>query len=85
MPGWVTTKRFATSIARIRRIFSVLTTMHPSMAFAAPDSPLRAPCGTTGTPSFVAVRNACWTCAVSRASTTAAGTPAGQNCARSYR
>ena len=30
------------------------------MAFAAPDSPLRAPCGTTGTPNRLAVAIAAW-------------------------
>ncbi len=59
--------------------------MQPSIAFAAPDSPDRAPCGTTGVPVAAAIRTAVWTCAVSRASTTASGSPAGQNIARSLR
>ena len=35
--------------------------MQPSSALAAPDSPLRAPCGTTGTRCSVATRITCWT------------------------
>ena len=58
--------------------------MQPSMALAAPDSPLRAPCGTTGTPHREATLSAAATCSVDRGSTTATGSPAGQNIARSY-
>jgi hypothetical protein len=72
-------------MASTRFIFSSEITMHPSMALAAPDSPDRAPCGTTTTPASYAIRTAACTCAVSRASTTASGIPAGQNIARSYR
>jgi hypothetical protein len=81
----VITYRSTGSIASTLSIFSSEITMHASSAFAAPDSPDRAPCGTTGTPASAAIRTAAWTCAVSRARTTASGIPAGQNIARSYR
>lgn len=57
--------------------------MQPSLALAAPESPVRAPCGTTGVRRAVAVRMMCWTCSVVRGSTTAAGAPASQNPAMS--
>ncbi len=83
MPGWTTTTRFATSSSTIRSIRSSESAMQPSIALAAPHSPLSAPCGTTGTPSREATRRVCWTCSVSRAITTTAGVPAGQNVALS--
>ena len=57
--------------------------MQPSEALAPPDRPVRAPCGTTGTRSPVAMRMTCWTCSTVRGSTTTAGAPAGQKLAMS--
>ncbi len=57
--------------------------MQPSEALAAPDRPVRAPCGTTGTRSSVAVRMTCWTCSTVRGRTTTAGVPASQKLAMS--
>lgn len=58
--------------------------MQPSDALAAPESPVRAPCGTTGTRRAVAVRMTCWTCSTVRGSTTTAGEPASQKLAMSF-
>src|SRR2546430_5947730 len=44
-------------ISRIRSILTRERTMQPSEALAAPDRPVRAPCGTTGTRKTVAVRD----------------------------
>ena len=41
---------------------TVLSTTAPSTAFAAPASPVRAPCGTTGTPCRAAARTTATTC-----------------------
>ncbi len=59
------------------------STMQPSTALAPPDSPVRAPCGTTGTRSSVAVRMTCCTCSTVSGNTTTAGVPASQNPAMS--
>ncbi len=47
----------------------------PSMAFAAPDSPLPAPRGTIGTSAAAHARTTACTCSVSVGSTTASGLP----------
>ena len=57
----------------------------PSTALAAPDSPVRAPCGTTGTRWRVAQRRTAWTCSVVVGRTTPSGLPAGQELALSNR
>lgn len=57
--------------------------MQPSLALAAPDRPVRAPCGTTGTRSAVAVRMTCWTCSTVRGSTTTAALLTAQKLAMS--
>lgn len=49
-PGCTTAIRLTGSISRMASIAVVLSTTAPSTAFAAPASPVRAPCGTTGTP-----------------------------------
>ena len=53
--------------------------MQPSTAFAPPDSPVRAPWGTTGTSQRDATCRTAETSAVEVARTSAAGVPAGQN------
>ena len=82
-PGSTTAIRSTGLISRIRSIFTSDSTMQPSEALAAPDRPVRAPCGTTGTRSAVAVRMTCWTCSTVRGSTTTAGAPASQKLAMS--
>lgn len=57
--------------------------MQPSEALAPPERPVRAPWGTTGTRSSVAVRMTCCTCSTVRGSTTTAGAPASQKLAMS--
>lgn len=82
-PGSTTAIRLTGSISRMRSILVSESTMQPSVALAAPDKPVRAPCGTTGTRSSVAVRITCWTCSTVRGSTTTAGLLTGQKLAMS--
>lgn len=84
-PGSTTAIRSTGSISRIRFIRSIDSTMQPSTALAAPDRPVLAPCGTTGTRSAVAVRSTCCTCSTVSGKTTTAGVPAGQKSAMSCR
>ncbi len=82
-PGSTTAMRSTGLISRIRSIFTRESTMQPSEALAAPDRPVRAPWGTTGTRRAVAVRMMCWTCSTVRGSVTTAGVPASQKLAMS--
>ena len=63
----------------------MLSTIAPSTAFAAPASPVRAPCGTTGTRCADATSTTATTSAVLRGRTTANGVPAGHRSAWSRR
>ena len=83
-PGSTTAIRSTGLISMIRSILTRESTRQPSEALAAPDRPVRAPCGTTGTRSSVAVRMTCWTCSTVRGRTTTAGVPASQKLAMSW-
>jgi ApbE superfamily uncharacterized protein (UPF0280 family) len=61
------------------------STIPPSIALAAPESPDRAPCGTTGTRCAEATRSTCCTSSVDVGRTTASGDPDAQKAASSWR
>ena len=69
----------------MRFIRTIESISAPSMAFAPPDRPVRAPWGTTGTRCLVAQRSTVWTCSVVVGRATPSGRPAAQKLALSCR
>ena len=65
-PGSTIATWSTSSISTMRFIRTIESISAPSMAFAPPDSPVRAPWGTTGTRCLVAQRSTVWTCSVVR-------------------
>jgi hypothetical protein len=80
-PGWTTATWSSTEISRIWFMRTVDSNKHPSMAFAAPDNPVRAPWVTTGTPNAAAARRTSTTSAVDEGRASTRGIPAVQKVA----
>ena len=83
MPGWTVTRRSASLTATMSFIFDTLSRIAPGTAFAPPEIPDRAPCGTTGTRCSVANRMTSWTSSAEAALTRAIAPSRGQNRASS--